>query len=68
VSYLSLWHNSQQMEVPADSDEERLFATCVRCHTVGRIFSYRMTAGNWAKLRDFHWIQHDKTHSEPPSE
>jgi len=54
VSYLSLWHNSQQMEVPADSGEERLFATCVRCHTAGKIFSYRMSAGNWAKLRDFH--------------
>lgn len=54
VSYLSLWHNSQQMEVPADGDEERLFATCVRCHSAGKIFSYRMTAGNWAKLRDFH--------------
>lgn len=54
VSYLSLWHNSQQMEVPADSAEERLFATCVRCHTAGKIYSYRRTAGHWAKLRDFH--------------
>ena len=54
VSYLSLWHNSQQMEVPADAGQERLFTTCVRCHTAGKIFSYRMTAANWAKLRDFH--------------
>ena len=54
VAYLSLWHNSQQMEVPAGKDEEKLFTTCVRCHTAGKIFSYRMTSESWAKLRDFH--------------
>jgi quinohemoprotein amine dehydrogenase len=54
VAYLSLWHNSQQMEVPADKDEEKLFATCVRCHTEGKIRSYRMTTEGWTKLRDFH--------------
>jgi len=54
VSYLSLWHNSQQVEAPADKEEERLYATCVRCHTAGKIFSYRMTPDQWAKLRDFH--------------
>jgi quinohemoprotein amine dehydrogenase len=54
VSYLSLWHNSQHVEIPSDKDEEKLFAVCVRCHTAGKIFSYRMTPGNWAKLRDFH--------------
>lgn len=54
VAYLSLWHNSQQQEVPADKDESKLFETCVRCHTVGKIFSYRMTRDSWAKLRDFH--------------
>jgi len=54
VAYLSLWHNSQQMEIPADKDEEKLFATCVRCHTEGKIRSYRMTTESWTKLRDFH--------------
>ncbi len=54
VAYLSLWHNSQQMEIPADKDEERLFTTCVRCHTAGKIYSYRRTAASWARLRDFH--------------
>jgi cytochrome c553 len=54
VSYLSLWHNSQQVEAPAGKDEEKLFTTCVRCHTAGKIFSYRMTPDQWAKLRDFH--------------
>ena len=54
VAYLSLWHNSQQMEVPAGKDEEKLFTTCVRCHTEGKIRSYRMTAESWTKLRDFH--------------
>src|SRR6266568_4585226 len=33
VSYLSLWHNSQQVELPAGEDEKKLFVTCVRCHT-----------------------------------
>jgi quinohemoprotein amine dehydrogenase alpha subunit len=54
VAYLSLWHNSQQVEAPADKEEEKFFATCVRCHTAGKILSYRMTADAWAKLRDFH--------------
>jgi quinohemoprotein amine dehydrogenase len=54
VSYLSLWHNSQQVEAPADKDEERLHAACVRCHTAGKIYSYRMTPDHWAKLMDFH--------------
>jgi len=54
VAYLSLWHNSQHAEEPSGKDEEKLFATCVRCHTAGKIRSYRMTAANWAKLRDFH--------------
>lgn len=54
VAYLSLWHNSQQVEAPADKDEEKLFTTCVRCHTAGKIFSYRRTPESWARLRDFH--------------
>jgi quinohemoprotein amine dehydrogenase len=54
VAYMSLWHNSQQVEAPAGKDEEKLYATCVRCHTAGKIFSYRMTPESWAKLRDFH--------------
>lgn len=54
VAYLSLWHNSQQFEAPADKDEEKFFTTCVRCHTAGKILSYRMTPDAWAKLRDFH--------------
>jgi quinohemoprotein amine dehydrogenase len=54
VSYLSLWHNPQQMERPSGKDEEKLYATCVRCHTAGKIFSYRMTPDAWANLRDFH--------------
>jgi quinohemoprotein amine dehydrogenase len=54
VAYLSLWHNAQQREVPSGKEEERVFATCVRCHSAGKINSYRMTPGHWAKLRDFH--------------
>jgi len=54
VAYLSLWHNAQQVEAPAGKDEEKMFTTCVRCHTAGKIRSYRMSAASWAKLRDFH--------------
>ncbi len=54
VAYLSLWHNAQTVEKPTNKEEERLFTTCVRCHTAGKIYSYRMTPENWTKLRDFH--------------
>jgi quinohemoprotein amine dehydrogenase len=54
VSYLSLFHNAQVVEAPAGKGEEALFGTCVRCHTAGKIRSYRMTEASWAKLRDFH--------------
>jgi quinohemoprotein amine dehydrogenase alpha subunit len=54
VAYLSLWHNSQRMELPSGKNEEKLYTACVRCHTAGKIFSYRMTPEAWAKLRDFH--------------
>lgn len=54
VAYLSLWHNSQHVEEPSGKDEEKVFAACVRCHTAGKIWSYRRTPESWAKLRDFH--------------
>jgi len=54
VSYLSLWHNSQQMELPQNKEEERFFATCVRCHSAGKVFSYRRTPKAWAQVRDNH--------------
>ncbi len=54
VAYLSLWHNSQHVEAPADKDEEKVFTVCVRCHTAGKIFSYRRAPESWARLRDFH--------------
>ncbi|CAG0958612.1 quinohemoprotein amine dehydrogenase [Burkholderiales bacterium] len=54
VAYLSLWHNSQQVETPTGPEQEKVYATCVRCHAAGKIHSYRMTPEAWAKLRDFH--------------
>jgi quinohemoprotein amine dehydrogenase len=54
VAYLSLWHNAQVVETPADDAEAKAYAACVRCHTAGKILSYRMTGEAWAKLRDFH--------------
>jgi quinohemoprotein amine dehydrogenase alpha subunit len=54
VSYLDLFNNPQHVESPTNPDEERFFATCVRCHSAGKILSYRMTEAHWAKLRDLH--------------
>jgi quinohemoprotein amine dehydrogenase len=54
VAYLSLWHNAQVVEKPADEAEAKVYATCVRCHTAGKIHSYRMTAEAWHRLLDFH--------------
>jgi len=54
VAYIDLFNNPQTIETPGDADEEKLFATCVRCHSAAKIYSYRMTASSWQKLRDFH--------------
>jgi len=54
VSYMNLFNNPQTMEAARDPEEERLFSTCVRCHSAGKIYSYRMTPSAWSKVRDFH--------------
>ena len=54
VSYLDLYNNPQNVETPQPNDPEKLFVTCVRCHSAGKIYSYRMTESEWAKVRDFH--------------
>lgn len=55
VSYLNLTNNTQTVETPEGKQEEKLFVTCVRCHSAGKIYSYRMTKSAWAKVRDFHY-------------
>ncbi len=54
VAYINLFNNPQTMETPVGSEETKLFTTCVRCHSEGKILSYRMTDTAWKKLRDFH--------------
>ncbi len=54
VSYMALFNNPQNIESPGSEEEGPLFAACVRCHSAGKIFSYRMTGDQWGKLRDFH--------------
>lgn len=54
VSYINLFNNPQTIETPTGDDEKQLFATCVRCHSAAKIYSYRMTESAWEKLRDFH--------------
>lgn len=54
VSYLDLYNNPQHVETRRASDPEKLYVTCVRCHSAGKIYSYRMTESAWAKVRDFH--------------
>lgn len=54
VKYLDLYNNPQNVETPQAGEPEKLFVTCVRCHSAGKIRSYRMTESAWAKVRDFH--------------
>jgi len=54
VNHLDLFNNTQHIETPQANDPEKLYATCVRCHSAGKIYSYRMNQASWAKLRDFH--------------
>jgi quinohemoprotein amine dehydrogenase len=54
VNYLDLYNNPQKVETPQPGDPEKLFVTCVRCHSAGKIYSYRMTESAWTKVRDFH--------------
>ncbi len=54
VSYLNLLNNPQTMEGPVGAEQEKMFVTCVRCHSAGKIDSYRMNAPSWAKVRDLH--------------
>ncbi len=54
VKYLDLYNNPQNVETPQAGAPEKLFVTCVRCHSAGKILSYRMTESAWAKIRDFH--------------
>ena len=54
IAYIDLFNNPQTIEKPTGAEEEHLFTTCVRCHSAGKIYSYRMTSSAWEKLRDFH--------------
>lgn len=54
VSYLNLMNNPQTVESPVGASQEKLFTTCVRCHSAGKINSYRMNEPSWAKVRDLH--------------
>lgn len=61
VSYLNLLNNPQTMETPVGAEQEKLFVTCVRCHSAGKIWSYRMNGASWAKMRDFHLFMYPTT-------
>ncbi|MBI5485578.1 MAG: hypothetical protein HY888_14135, partial [Deltaproteobacteria bacterium] len=54
VSYLNLLNNPQTMENPVGAEQGKMFTTCVRCHSAGKINSYRMNAASWPKVRDLH--------------
>jgi quinohemoprotein amine dehydrogenase len=54
VNYLDLYNNPQNVETQQPNDPEKLYVTCVRCHSAGKIYSYRMTESAWGKLRDMH--------------
>lgn len=54
VNYLDLYNNPQNVETQQPNDPEKLYVTCVRCHSAGKIYSYRMTESAWGKVRDMH--------------
>ena len=54
ISYLNLQNNPQTMESPLGVTQEKMFVTCVRCHSAGKINSFRMNEPSWAKIRDLH--------------
>ncbi len=54
VAYLNLLNNPQNVENPVGAEQEKMFTTCVRCHSAGKINSYRMNAPSWTKVRDLH--------------
>jgi quinohemoprotein amine dehydrogenase len=54
IAYINSDENSQYVEKPQDDVQKRLFTTCVRCHTYGKIASHRMTPNNWADIRNLH--------------
>lgn len=55
VWYLNLNNNPQTVEIPQGEWEERFYAACVRCHSAGKVYSYRMTESAWGKIRDLHY-------------
>lgn len=57
VSYLNLYNNPQTVEEAVGENQQKMFSTCVRCHSAGKILSYRMTPNRWAGLREFHLYQ-----------
>lgn len=61
VAYLNLLNNPQTVENPVGADQEKMFTTCVRCHSGGKINSYRMNPPSWAKIRDFHLFMYPTT-------
>ncbi len=54
VAYLNSDENSQYREIPKDKLEERIFTSCVRCHTYGKIVSHKNTPEQWAENRNLH--------------
>jgi quinohemoprotein amine dehydrogenase len=54
VAYINSDENSQYREIPGNDQEKRIYQACVRCHTYGKIASHRMTAAQWADIRNLH--------------
>ena len=55
IAYLDLLNNSQHVEEMSEG-EEQYFAACVRCHSDGKVKSYRMNDASWVKLRELHYF------------
>lgn len=72
VAYINSDENSQYREIPKDDVQGRIFGSCVRCHTYGKIASHMKTPAQWkenmalhigyypttlAQMRELDWIK-----------
>lgn len=54
VAYINSDENCQYREIPKDETQERIFRSCVRCHTFGKIASHMKTPEQWKENMQLH--------------
>lgn len=54
VAYINSDENSQYREIPQDDTQGRIFQSCVRCHTYGKIASHMKSPDQWKENVKLH--------------